>query len=330
MGGLAEGVQAAGFDIRWASDIDSHAASSFRHRFAEVRYLERDVRELHVTDDQLDSVDLLAGGFPCQSFSVAGEKFGFDDERGKLFYEIPRLITEWRAALQPKLLLLENVPYLMHGDRSWFDEIRRALRQAGYWFREESCWMVNLREWTGVPQDRTRLYLVAASREHFSFNPFTPPPPVSGCALTEARTIYDIVDRSARADESDYLPEGNKYREMIEASIARAQSPRNLFQLRRNEVREKRDGLCPTLTANMGEGGHNVPFIQDQWGIRRLRVREVAQLQGFQQPEADLFPETVPTNKRYRLLGNAACPKLAELAAIQCRKALKEVQQCQT
>ncbi len=111
---------------------------------------------------------------------------------------------------------------------------------------------------------------------------------------------------------------------MIEEQLAQGQSPDNLYQVRRSYVREKQDGLCPTLTANMGGGGHNVPFLKDQWGIRRLRVSEVARLQGFTEPEAALFPSTVPTNDRYRMLGNAACPGLARIAAAQLREALEE------
>ncbi len=91
----------------------------------------------------------------------------------------------------------------------------------------------------------------------------------------------------------------------------------NIYQLRRSYVREKKDGLCPTLTANMGIGGHNVPFIRDEWGIRRLGVDEVARLQGFNDPH-DLFPADITVTERYRLLGNAVCADLATLAARRC------------
>jgi len=98
---------------------------------------------------------------------------------------------------------------------------------------------------------------------------------------------------------------------------------RNIYQLRRSYVREKQDGLCPTLTANMGIGGHNVPFIRDEWGIRRLGVDEVARLQGFNDPE-DLFPAEITITERYRLLGNAVCADLATVAARHCMTVLAE------
>ncbi len=176
MGGLARGLEAAGFALRWANDDDGQAADSFRHRFRGVTFHKDDVRNLHA--DELDPVDLLAGGFPCQSFSQAGDRRGLEDERGKLFYEIPRLVQEWPADQRPKFLLLENVPYLLYGARrSWFQEVRRQLHQAGYWFDEASCWVANVCVWTNVPQDRERLFLIAASMTHFDYNPFTPPPP---------------------------------------------------------------------------------------------------------------------------------------------------------
>ena len=109
---------------------------------------------------------------------------------------------------------------------------------------------------------------------------------------------------------------------MIKAAMADGESTRNLYQVRRSYIREKRGGLCPTLTANMGVGGHNVPFLKDRWGIRRLTVAEVAQLQGFDDPQA-LFPD-IPQAERYRLLGNAVCPKLAAIVANQCAQILQE------
>lgn len=184
MGGFASGLRLAGFDLAWASDVDPHASKTFRHRFPGVRHIERDVRALAVHTDALDRVDVLAGGFPCQSFSQAGNRTGFGDPRGSLFFEIIRILNEYSLQDRPRLLVLENVPHLLTGARgAWFDRIRRELRQAGYWFRTNSCWIVNVKDATDIPQDRERLFMVAASRAHFDFNPiewpFLPPPPHS-------------------------------------------------------------------------------------------------------------------------------------------------------
>ena len=322
MGGFASGLAEAGFQIRWASDHNPSACTVFRHRFPDVPVIERDARALSVANGPLEPVDVLAAGFPCQSFSQAGDRRGFDDQRGEVFFEIPRLLEEWQPQQRPKLLILENVPHLLYGgDGWWFDQIRRSLRRAGYWFRRESCWLANVKQDTDLPQDRERLFMVAASRAHFSYNPFLPPPPPPRTNVL-TRNIEQIVDRSVRGDALDYLPDGNRYRRMIEKQIESGQSPANLYQVRRSYVREKRDGLCPTLTANMGVGGHNVPFLRDRWGIRRLSVAEVARLQGFEEPAA-LFP-AIPQAEQYRLLGNAVCPKLARQVGARCAKILQE------
>ena len=314
MGGFASGFADVGFEILWANDDNPHACTTFQHRFPNVRLLKKGIQSLSVHSDKLRPVDVLAAGFPCQSFSQAGSRLGFEDPRGALFFEIPRLLREF--SVRPRLVILENVPHLLHGaDGAWFNEVRRQLRRAGYWFRDSSCWTVNVKDATDLPQDRERLFMVAASRDHFSYNPFSPPlAPANGrCSLD------DIVDRNVQGQPAAYLPEDNRYYRMIDRAMTRGESTLNIYQLRRSYVREKKRGLCPTLTANMGIGGHNVPFIRDQWGIRRLSVKEVAQLQGFDGAD---FPD-VPEAEQYRLLGNAVCVKLARLLADACARILR-------
>ena len=98
MGGFASGLAQAGFDLAWAVDENPHACATFRHRLPRVRVLEQDIRQLRVGEARLTPVDLLAAGFPCQSFSQAGDRRGFDDHRGEVFFEIPRILGELGAA----------------------------------------------------------------------------------------------------------------------------------------------------------------------------------------------------------------------------------------
>ena len=309
MGGFTSGLVQAGFQIRWASDKNRSACKAFRHRLPNVRMIEKDVCTLSVQEDRLTTVDLLTAGFPCQSFSQAGDRRGFDDPRGKLFFEIPRLLREFLPKNRPALVVLENVPHLLHGENGiWFDCIRRELRRSGYWFRKESCWILNVKDATTVPQDRKRLFMLAASREHFSCNPFCPAL-VPTAQHLKRRPLDDFIDRTKRGKDKYYLHPENRYHKMIEGAILAGESDANIYQLRRSYVREKKQGLCPTLTANMGNGGHNVPFVRDSWGIRRLAISEVARLQGFNDTQP-LFPQ-MPEAEQYRLLGNAVCADLA-------------------
>ncbi len=322
MGGFASGLHQTGFEIRWANDNDEFACAAFRHRFPTVHLLEKDIRSLSVQEDCLGSVDILAAGFPCQSFSQAGSRQGFEDPRGRLFFEIPRLIQEYGQTDRPALVLLENVPHLLYGDNgAWFDRVRSSMRRAGYWFREQACWIVNVKDATDLPQDRERLFMVAASRKYFSRNPFLAPQPANGLP-TETRPLTDFINRSKPGECDAYLPPENRYYKMIDRAMDTGDSDTNLYQLRRSYVREKKQALCPTLTANMGVGGHNVPFLRDSWGIRRLSVREVASLQGFDQSDG-LFPE-IPETEQYRLLGNSVCVGLARLIGDICLRILNE------
>ena len=319
MGGFVSGFASAGFQVLWANDIDRYACATFRHRFPGVPLFEKDVQELSAKD--LKPVDVLAAGFPCQSFSQAGERNGFGDPRGKLFFEIPRIVSDFAPKERPRLIVLENVPHLRVGaSGEWFDTVRRELRGAGYWFRGESCWTVNVKDVTELPQNRQRLFMAAASREHFSYNPFIPPS--SGNGPRRHLAFDEIVNRTVRGNDEAYLHSDNRYYRMIDKELPNDESAYSVCQLRRSYVREYPDGLFPTLTANMGSGGHNVPFIRDQWGIRRLSVGEVARLQGFH-PEKNIFPD-IPDNQKYRLLGNAVCVGLARLIGEACIQALRE------
>ena len=162
--------------------------------------------------------------------------------------------------------------------------------------------------------------MVAASRERFNYNPFKPQVAPNG-TNGHRRPLTEFIDRTQPGEEQTYLPPDNRYYKMIDRAMANGESDENIYQLRRSYVREKKQGLCPTLTANMGKGGHNIPFVRDAWGIRRLSVDEVTRLQGFD-GEDDLFPN-IPVAERYRLLGNSVCVGLAHLVGKMCVEILK-------
>ena len=110
IGGIDLAFKQAGFNILWAIEKDEKCAQTYRHNFRE-RLIVTDIRD--VSPCQLPHVDILLAGFPCQSFSVAGNQLGFEDARGTLFYEVARFVKE----IAPKVVFLENVANLLEHDQ---------------------------------------------------------------------------------------------------------------------------------------------------------------------------------------------------------------------
>ncbi len=306
IGGFCLGFERAGFETSWAVELDPQAAETYSHNLPGRRLIQKDVRGISVEGDQLEKVDVLHAGFPCQSFSQAGTKSGFDDARGKLFFEVIRLLHEFGED-RPKVLVLENAPFLRYGEGgAWFLRLQNEIRKAGYWFREENAVELNAATLTSLPQQRIRLFMVALSTAHFSSGRFTFPEP----ARPSVKDLAEFIKFEAEVEDSYYLPKDNRYYHMINGVMSGDQQ---IYQLRKYFVRVKEPGVCPTLTANMGLGGHNVPFINTPRGLRKLTEYECLALQGF--PETFSFPATMPRAKRYTQIGNAVAVPVSEILA---------------
>jgi DNA (cytosine-5)-methyltransferase 1 len=305
IGGFCIGFHRAGVPTAWAIEMDPFAVATYTTNFPDVYTLERDVRGVSLKDTDLEPIDILHAGFPCQSFSQAGGRTGFRDPRGQLFYEIIRIIREF-GDRKPKALILENTPYLRYGEGgAWFLELQREIQKAGYWFREANCAELNAYDVTVLPQQRVRLFMVAFSTKHFRSGKFSFP----SDKVTDTKRLEDYIDFYGSQDDQYYLNRENRYHKMISR---RVNDKNCVYQLRKYEVRAKDPGVCPTLTANMGLGGHNVPFVVDQRGLRKLTEQECLGLQGF----SDFtFPDEVPRARRYTQVGNAVTVPVAELVA---------------
>ena len=154
IGGFRAGLtRAGGFQCVGHCEIDKYADASYRavHDIGEEERYYPDARKIDPSD--LPDFDLLCGGFPCQSFSMAGHRRGFDDARGTLFFEVARLAE----ARRPPYLLLENVPGLLSHDKGkTFCAILAALDDLGYHVE----WTVLNSKHFGVPQSRRRVFLI--------------------------------------------------------------------------------------------------------------------------------------------------------------------------
>lgn len=127
IGGFCLGFEQAGFKTSWAVELDENAVRTYQKNLPHVRLIQKSVTEIDVVKDALTPVDILHAGFPCQSFSQAGGRKGFEDPRGMLFHEIIRIV-EQLGDRKPKVLVLENAPFLRYGEGgAWFLEIQRAI-----------------------------------------------------------------------------------------------------------------------------------------------------------------------------------------------------------
>ena len=158
IGGFRSGLESiGGFECVGYCEIDKYAKQAYEAIYdtgGELYF--DDARK--IVPEQLPDFDLLVGGFPCQSFSIAGARKGFDDTRGTLFFEIARIA----AVKKPKYIYIENVPGLLnHDSGKTFETILRTLDDLGY----DVCWQVLNSKNFGVPQSRNRVYIIGYNRE---------------------------------------------------------------------------------------------------------------------------------------------------------------------
>ena len=298
IGGIELGFKKAGFDIAWANEIDKNASITYRLNHKH-KLFEKDLNDLQTSE--VEPIDILTGGFPCQAFSIAGYQKGFRDDRGNIFFQILRFVDD----LEPKIIFLENVKNLVSHDKGrTFKRICSELEDRGYTLKYK---VLNSAEYGDVPQNRERIYIVAFNdknvAERFSF-----PKPKK---LT--KKVTDLIEKSV---EDRYYYRNSRYYEQLKEEMKNRDS---VYQWRRVYVRENKSKLCPTLTANMGTGGHNVPLIIDEKDIRKLTPRECARFQGYS--DNFKFPPKLSNSALYKQIGNSVTVPVIEAIAREIKKA---------
>lgn len=301
VGGNRLGFEKAGFKTVFSNDFESKCKATYDLNFSDAKLIVEDIQKIH-TDD-LPEFDFLLGGFPCQAFSIAGYRKGFEDEkgRGNLFFDIARIIR----ARQPEGFLLENVKNLKsHDNGNTFKVIEETLTDLGYSIKHK---VLNSMEYGNVPQNRERIYIVgfkdSKRTEAFEF-----PEPIK-----LQKTIKDILEKVV---DEKYYYNGKPLYEKLKNDIT---EENEVYQWRRQYVRKNKKGVSPTLTANMGMGGHNVPIIFDGKGIRKLTPRECFRIQGF--PENYKLP-LIADSALYKQAGNSVSVPVLERIAKQMIKVL--------
>lgn len=317
MGGFSSGFRRAGFSVTWANELNKAAVRTHEYNHPDCKMFPGDVKEFSPALLGLEAPDVLTAGFPCQPFSSAGERLGLDDERGVLYAEICRIVRQYGTD-RPKILLLENVSNLTgHDGGRAYSKIEADMKDAGYWVLPHNVEQLNTRAHTDIPQNRERIFIVALSTAWFKGGRFKFPKKIEAI-----RPLRSFFDTSERADEYYYFDiVNNRYGAMIWEAVEKG-SLQSVYQLRRSYVREYK-AFVPTLTANMGDGGHNVPVIVDDWGLRKLTPIECARLQGFVGKFAELPPD-ITRPSAYKQIGNSVTVPLVEKLATACAELLED------
>lgn len=288
VGGIELGFTQTGeFRVVYANEFDKNARETYKLNNPDVNLDGRDIHD--VSPNEIPYADVIMGGFPCQAFSIAGYRKGFEDDRGDLFFELLKMIS----SKKPRVIFIENVKNLVsHDHGNTFKVIREALAVNGYYIK----WKVlNGKDYGNVPQNRERIYVVGFDNKE-DYLKFDFPEPIE-----LKKSIKDIIDFNGQYDEKYYYRDGKQpfYDQLVDS----IDSQETVYQWRRKYVRENKAGVVPTLTANMGTGGHNVPLIlTDSKEIRKLTPKETFNAQGY--PKEFKLPD-ISNAQLYKQAGNS-------------------------
>lgn len=282
IGGIRLGFQQTG-RVRnlFSSEWDKFSQKTYRANFGEIP--NGDITLINEKD--IPDHDILLAGFPCQAFSQAGKKLGFEDTRGTLFFDVARIINEKR----PKSFLLENVKNLRSHDKGkTFEIIINTLESLNY---KVYIMLYKARDF-GVPQNRERIYIVGFDKSQVSnYDDFEPPVP-TGLHKKLGSILEDNVDKKYTI--SDKLWNGHQRRKSMHIEKGNGFGY-SLFN--------ENSSYTNTLSARYYKDGSEILIEQPNDNPRKITPREAARLQGF--PENFIIP--VSDTQAYKQFGNSVC-----------------------
>jgi len=336
IGGFEYGIQQAlpNAECVGYSEIDQYAIQTYERHFKHKNYGDA----TKIKADELPDFDLLCGGFPCQAFSIAGKRRGFEDTRGTLFFDIARILEVKR----PKFILLENVKGLLnHNKGQTFSTIIQTLEELGY----RTQWMVLNSKFFGVPQNRERVFIIGSLRGE-------PRPEILSFKGADGETNLNYIGAIMSEKNKQWLEDGKSFSRnfpqgqrvygvngcssTLAGNAGGLGGKTGLYAVltpdrenkRQNGRRFKDDGeemftitgqdihgVCMgTITEAVGNrAGSSKEFLrsvdkirQETMQIRRLTPKECERLQGF----PDDWTEGVSDTQRYKQCGNAVTTKV--------------------
>ncbi|MFF2895430.1 DNA cytosine methyltransferase [Streptomyces sp. NPDC057966] len=310
-GGLSTGFLDAGVQVVAGFDKDAPSIRAFdyNHSYRGCTGHVLDLAQAEGADllrlAGVDAVDILAGGPPCQSFSIAGKRRGLDDERGGLVYRFADLVRE----ISPRVAIFENVPnFARFDDGRVLDSMISMIKESGYTVKHA---ILNSADY-GVPQGRKRVFVVGIKGD-LDF-PFPPAPSHSEAPSLFDETLPYQTAKDAIDDLPDVWDEAAKEIPNHEPTV-HSQKMLDAFATLAPGMRDKKsfhDRLHPdrpSYTLRAGSGNFSplrpVHYKHD----RVITVRESARIQGFD--DHFIWPDPLPRLQQYRQVGNAVPPALA-------------------
>jgi DNA (cytosine-5)-methyltransferase 1 len=310
-GGLALGLEQAGFKTELLNDIDRHACATLKFNRPDWNVVEGDVSHVNFSRYK-GKIDLLSGGFPCQAFSYAGKKLGFEDTRGTLFYEFGRALSE----CEPKVFLVENVKGLAsHDNGRTLQTIRDVLTGLGYTLIEPRVFQAIFYR---VPQKRERLIIVGIRNDLYNEAQFKWPSPYKRImtlknALKKGKLYNNDVPESEgqkypkrKAEILSYVPQGGYWRDLPD-ELQREYMQKSYF------LGGGKTGMArrlswdePSLTLTCAPAQKQTERCHPEEN-RPLTIREYARIQTF----PDNWSFSGSSTNQYRQIGNAVPVNLA-------------------
>lgn len=307
VGGIDLGFhQSKFFSTVYANEINESSVMTYEANFP-VRVDCRDIALVQPKD--IPDFDVMLAGFPCQAFSIAGLREGFQDSKGRgaLFFELIRILKD----KNPSVVFLENVKNLAgHDDGKTLSVILRELEGLGYFVKYR---VLNATEYGNIPQNRERIYIVGFKDEQVCDRFVFPDP------IPLRKRVDEVIDFETKMPEKYYYRQGKYKGDIFEKLTEAADDDRAVYQWRRKYVRKNKSGVIPTLTANQGEGGHNVCIVKTAHGFRKMIPRECFNAQGF--PKTFKLP-VLNDSVLYKQAGNSVCVSVVFRIAKEIQRAL--------
>lgn len=292
IGGIRLGFTEAGCECVLTSEIDAHAQKVYFDNFNELAL--GDITKIKSED--IPDFDILCGGFPCQPFSMAGHRKGFEDTRGTLFFEVARIIKD----KQPQAFFLENVKNLeSHDGGKTFEVIRQTLEDLGYSFYHQT---INAK--LIVPQNRERVFMIGFKDRtlHYQF------PYIEDLQPKAKDILEQEVDEKYTHTDKGWAA--------IQRHAARHKEKGNGFGYGLVDF----ESYTRTISARYYKDGSEILVPQNGKNPRKLTPRECARLQGY--PES--FKITSSDTQAYKQFGNSVCVPLIAILAKSIVKTFDE------